>query len=159
MSEDLILLLETCVYLLCTIAFGKNPLAAEYIYILYNNVPVFLFKWNYSGLTDPWNRSQFVYAGCNVQVFGVTSPPRSQVRRTACGRAACPMSVERCCSRPSTTCWNAVSWTVASSASASGSSSHTKRRRRPLIKGKSCFPTADHSIAQCKLSNESPMLS
>ncbi len=69
-----------------------------------------------------------------------------QVRRMASGRAACPTSVERSSSRPSTTCWSAASWTVALFASASGLLSHTRRRRRPLIKGMSCSLTADNKV-------------
>lgn len=61
--------------------------------------------------------------------------PVSQARRTASGRAAFPTSAVRFCSRPSTTCWSAASWTAALSASASGSSSHIRRMRRPSIRG------------------------
>lgn len=56
MTEDLILLLENCIYLLCSIAFEKkNPLAAGHMYITVMCL-FFLLKWNDSGLTDPWNR-------------------------------------------------------------------------------------------------------
>lgn len=67
-----------------------------------------------------------------------------QVRRMASGRAACPTSVERSCSKPSTTFWSAVSWTVALFASASGLSSRTRRRRRPLIKG--TYPLSNSKV-------------
>lgn len=86
---------------------------------------------------------------CLFKVCGLMYLPCFQVRRMVSGRVACPMSVERSCSRPSTTCWSAVSWTAALSASASGLWSHTKRRRRPLIKGMSCFLIADNKVLWC----------
>lgn len=76
-----------------------------------------------------------------VQSIWFNVVPFFQVRRMVSGRVACPMSVERSCSRPSTTYWSAVSWTAALSALASGLLSHTKRRRRPSIKGMYCWHT------------------
>ena len=60
---------------------------------------------------------------------------RPQARRTASGRAACRTSVARSCSKPSTTCWSAASWTAALCASGSGLWSPTRRTRSPSTRG------------------------
>lgn len=59
----------------------------------------------------------------------------AQVMKTVHGRAAWPMSAERCSSKPSITCWNAASWTDPLFVSASGSSNPTRRMRSPSTKG------------------------
>lgn len=58
-----------------------------------------------------------------------------QRRMTGCGRAAFPTSVARYCSKPSTTCWSAASWTAALFASASGSSNPMRRTRSQSTRG------------------------
>lgn len=58
-----------------------------------------------------------------------------QLKTTAFGRTASPMSVVRCSSKPSTTCWSAASWIAVLFASGSGSWNPTRRTRSPLIRG------------------------
>lgn len=53
------------------------------------------------------------------------------------GRMAFRMSVARCCSKPSTTCWSAASWIAASFVSANGLWNHTRRMRSPSTRGTS----------------------
>ncbi len=59
-----------------------------------------------------------------------------QARMMAYGRAVCLTNVELFSSRPFTTCWSAVWWTVVSCASENGLSNPTKRMRSPLTRGK-----------------------